>query len=422
VNILVFNCGSSSLKYRLIAMPSERELAGGEAQRVGPKTSEPSRLIHRHDGTEETHVIDMRDHKSAFEAVMRVLTSDARLVPDAMAHRMVHGGGSFGQDAMVDDGVMDELERIQHLAPIHNPPATALLKICRGLYPKLPQIVVFDTGYHATIPEHARAYALPAELVRTHGIRKYGFHGTSHHFVASEAARFLGKPLAELNAVSCHLGSGGASLCAIVNGRSVDNTMGYSPLQGLVMSTRCGDLDPAVTLDLLVKHHGDYQAVNDLLNKQSGVLGLSGSSADIRDVLSGRGEEDGETSRLNLTSQIYFWRIRKYLGAYLAVVEHPDAVIFTDTIGESVAEVRWAACTDMDTFGLRIDPHRNTHPGDLPADVAAVDSPIRILVVATNEELAIARNAYGLLKPCTPNTTTTCADDGRTAARTEDVV
>ena len=226
------------------------------------------------------------------------------------------------------------------------------------------------------------------------GPRKYGFHGTSHQFVMEEAAAFLKKPVAQFNAVSCHLGSGGASLCAIVNGRSVDNTMGYSPLQGLVMSTRCGDLDPALTMQLLAQTQGDGQRVSAMLNNQSGVLGLTGSTADIRDVLARRPESDDTDARLEQTEQVYTWRLRKYLGAYLAVVGRADAVIFTDTIGETVPQVRWAMCSGMEVFGVRIDPAKNAQVTQYPTDIATDDSPVRLLVVQTNEELAIARQTH----------------------------
>jgi acetate kinase len=258
--------------------------------------------------------------------------------------------------------------------------------------------VVFDTSHHATIPEYAQTYALPRALATRLGTRKYGFHGTSHHFVAAEAAALLGKPLSGLNAVSCHLGSGGASLCAIVGGRSVDNTMGFSPLQGLMMSTRSGDLDPALTLSLLAAHAGDHEAVNRQLNKTSGVLGMSGFSADIRDVIERAGTAEPLQSPHSLTLAVYTWRIRKYLGAYLAVVGETDTILFTDSIGEAVPHVRWAVCSGMDVFGVKIDAVRNAQCRELPADVAADDSRVRILAIATNEELAIARHTYRLTR------------------------
>jgi len=396
MNILVFNCGSSSLKYKLIAMPSEEELAGGEAQRVGPRTAEPSKIIHRIDGREDVHVVEMLDHQSAFQEIMKILSGSPELTPDAMGHRMVHGGSAFSTHCVVDDSAMATLEEIQDLAPIHNPPATTLLKSCRTLRPDIPQIVVFDTAFHCTIPEAAYTYALPKSIRENLGVRKYGFHGTSHQFVASEAAKMLGKPLDQLTAISCHLGSGGASLCAIVNGRSIDNTMGFSPLQGLIMSTRSGDLDPSITLNLLAQSDGDADDVNKMLNKQSGVLGLSGFSADIRDVMGEieSGSEDSQRSKL--TAQVYLWRIRKYLGAYFALTGQADAVIFTDTIGETVPKVRWAVCSDMDVFGLKLDERLNNNAAP-PSDIAADDSPVRALVIATNEELAIARQTYRLI-------------------------
>jgi len=397
MNVLAFNCGSSSLKYRLIEMPAEHELAGGEAQRVGPRTAEPSRIRHQALGRAESLVVEMLDHAAAFERVMRLLTRDSALTPDVIGHRLVHGGDRFRENTLLDARNATNLEKVAPLAPLHNPPAIALIRACRERYPDLPQAIIFDTAFHSTIPEFARTYALPAALCRGMGLRKYGFHGISHQYVCGEAARFLGVPLDRFNAVSCHLGSGGASLCAIIGGKSVDNTMGYSPLQGLLMSTRCGDLDPGVSMQLLARAGGDAGAVDKSLNSRSGVLGLSGLSADIRDVLGGRVSGGAGDARLNRTLQVYLWRIRKYLGAYLAVVGSAHAVLFTDTIGESVPEVRFEVCAGMEAFGLRIDAARNACPGPLPADVAAPDSDVRALVVATNEELAIARNTYGMI-------------------------
>ncbi len=403
MNVLVFNCGSSSLKYKLLSMPDGKMLAGGEAQRVGPKTAEPARILHRLNGVEEVHYFEMPDHGAAFERVMELLRRDASLAPDALGHRVVHGGSWFGGHAVVDEKALADLEKTLPLAPLHNPPAVNLLKASKALYPDLPQVAVFDTAYHATIPEYARRYALSRQLTDEMGVRKYGFHGTSHQFVVGEAAKFLGLPVEKLNAVSCHLGSGGASLCAVVGGKSVDNTMGYSPLQGLIMSTRSGDLDPAVTLNMLARAPGGAAAVEKTLNKNSGVLGMSGMSADIRDVVA-RVNGASPDPRLYMTQQTYLWRIRKYLGSYLAVVGHAHAIIFTDTIGETVPEVRWAVCSDMGVFGVKIDPERNRNVKTYPSDVAADDSEVRILVILTNEELAIAKFTYELLSAKAPAT------------------
>ena len=398
MNILVLNCGSSSLKYRLISMPAEMEMAGGEAQRIGPPTAKPSRIIHRVAGQPaRTHIVPMPHHASAFEQVMQLLQLTPAQTPDAIGHRVVHDGGLFKAHTRLDNAAIARLETINDMAPIHNPPAVNLAKACRKLYPDLPQIAVFDTVFHATIPECAYTYAIPGWMTRDLGIRKYGFHGISHQYVATEAARLLERRLDTLNAVSCHLGSGGASLCAIVNGKSVDNTMGYSPLQGLVMSTRCGDLDPAIALRLMALSDGDVQSVEKLLNEKSGVLGLSGQSADIRDALSAVSVKGAHSQRPELAAQVYLWRLRKYLGAYLATVGKPDAVIYTDTVGETVPSVRWAMCANMEDFGLALDPALNNNATRLPADISATGSSIRALVIATNEELSIARSTYSLL-------------------------
>ncbi len=398
MNILVFNCGSSSLKYKLIAMPSEQVVAGGEAQRVGPKTAEPSKIFHRIDGQEQVHTVEMSDHFMAFKEVMKLLTADSQLTPHAVGHRVVHGATLFDQPTKINSAVLEELRSIEHLAPLHNPPAMRLMEACTELYPDLPQVAVFDTAYHASIPDYASTYAIPCDLSKEMGIRKYGFHGTSHQFVVEEAAAFLGKDIYSLNAVSCHLGSGGASLCAVKNGKSVDNTMGFSPLQGLVMSTRCGDLDSAVALRLIGRYVGDIQSVEKLLNKQSGVLGMSGMSADIRDIFNSAKQYTDPSSKPDLTAQVYLWRIRKYLGSYLSVVQNADAIIFTDTIGETVPLVRWAVCTDMEYFGVKIDSDKNDNVTSYPVDISANDSKVRILVILTNEELAISRRTYGTLQ------------------------
>lgn len=397
MNILVFNCGSSSLKYRLLAMPAETELAGGEAQRISPKTAVPSRIVHRCAGREQIITRPLADHAAAFAAVMELLGSQPRLFPAVLAHRVVHGGDRFTGPTLLDGPAFHDLEQLSDLAPLHNPPALALIRACREHYPSLPQVAVFDTAFHATIPEHARQYGLPRRLTRELGLRKFGFHGTSHRYVMREAAHFLGIPVARFSAVSAHLGSGGASLCAIVDGCSVDNTMGYSSLPGLVMSTRGGDLDPAVPLNLMA---GNVTGVADLeaaLYRTSGVLGLSGTSSDIRDLLAGPGTAAGQEPADARTTETYLWRLRTYLGAYLLTAGNPAAVIFTDTIGEMVPAVRWSVCAGLEQLGVGIDPHLNELPGPLPRDIATAESPVRILVMATNEELAIARETYELL-------------------------
>lgn len=303
----------------------------------------------------------------------------------------MHDGGIFKEHILINDDAIKKLKKTQSFAPIHNPPAIALIEACHKLYPDLKQVAVFDTVYHSTIPDYAAGYPLPKKVVRKLGIKKFGFHGTSHKYVVTEAAKFINKPMKEMNAVSCHLGSGGASLCAVINGKSVDNTMGYSPLPGLVMSTRSGDIDPALVLQLTLLSGGDFIELENILNKKSGVLGLSGLSGDIRDIFSALNKNGNNEERLELTLQVYLWRIRKALGSYLAVVGNPDAIIFTDTIGEAIAEVRQSVCSGMEAFGLKIDAQKNYSVSSLPADIASDESKVRILVIMTNEELEIAR-------------------------------
>ena len=276
MNILVLNCGSSSLKYRLLDAQSEIELLSGEAQRIGPPTAEPSRVVHRQHGNEIVRVVPMHNHAEAFDVVMALVAETSSATIDAIAHRVAHGGSAYRQPALIDGAFLANLDELSELAPLHNPPTIELIRACQRMYSQLPQVAVFDTTYHVTIPEYAYTYALPRELREDHGIRKFGFHGTSHQYVMAEAARFLGLDLSRFNAVSCHLGSGGASLCAIENGQSLDNTMGYSPLQGLIMSTRCGDLDPAIAMQLLARANGDWEKVEQTPQSRQRSLGPFG--------------------------------------------------------------------------------------------------------------------------------------------------
>lgn len=396
MNILVFNCGSSSLKYKLVRMPGEEELMGGEAQGVGPPTEKQPRIVHR--SAQGMRVVEksMPDHVSALAAIHSVVSGDRAEKPDAIGHRIVHGGGVFTGPVMACAAALDKLAAFSDLAPIHNPPALALVRACRTLYPGVPQGMVFDTAFHSSMPEFARSYAMPRILREKEGIRKYGFHGISHQYAAGRAARFLHRPMGRLNAVSCHLGSGGASLCAIKNGKSFDTTMGYSPLQGLMMSTRCGDLDPSIPIELTFLELGDIGSVEHILNKRCGVLGVSGISSDIRDIIRGPKGNGGDAERLE-TARLYLWRIRKYLGAYVTALGGAQAVIFTDSVGEEAPEVRYAVCADMGVFGIDLDPDKNLDPGPLPADISAAGSPVRILVIHAEEELAIARLLYETL-------------------------
>jgi len=400
MDIFVLNCGSSSLKYRMISMPSGTEILGGEVQRIGSRTAGPATLTHRVDGSEEVHEINVTSYEEAFAEVMKLVESDPSFPPDVIAHRLVHGGREFPHHAIISERDFPALEKTRDMAPLHNPPVIDLIKEINRRYPSIPQAIILDTAFHSTIPSHAFTYPLPADLRDKYGIRKYGFHGISHQYVSREAAEFLGIPIERFNAVSCHLGSGGASLNAIKNGKSIDNSMGFSPLQGLVMSTRSGDLDPALILKMIAFSAGDFSKVTQILNKASGVLGLSGTTSDIRDVIRKSTITDDERSQLTL--EVYIWRIRKYLGAYLMVVGSADAIIFTDTIGESVPLVREAVCRNLGCFGVELDEWKNKSVKEFPGDVSSPNSKVHILVVKTNEELAIAKMAYRLVKSRRP--------------------
>jgi len=393
MNVLSLNCGSSSLKYSLRRMPEETVLCHGEARRIGARTAQPPEVVHQANNQTTRVTLDSYGYDDAFAKILEVLGGDSDASPQLVSHRIVHGGTQFHGPTLVDDEVVNQLEAIQHLAPIHNPPAIAVLKACRSQMGPVPQICVFDTAFHATIPEYAYTYPLPKDLIQELGIRKYGFHGISHQYVASEAARLLGKPLEEFNAVSCHLGTGGASLCAIRNGQSVDNTMGLTPLQGLVMSTRSGDIDPGLVLRLLHESDGDVTETERLLNKRSGILGITENSADLRDLLQDSKDGDDDAEGQGRALYIYAWRLRKYLGSYLALLENPDAIIFTDTLGETVPVVRALGCSGLECFGVNLDSKRNQHATELPADIATADSKVRVLVIHTDEELALARMA-----------------------------
>lgn len=396
MKILVFNCGSSSLKYKLFQMPSAKEFAAGEAQRIGPPTAEPSRIVYRfEEGNFHTKYVPMGNHAEALQETMHLLNKKEGYSPDAIAHRLVHGGGLIKQNTLIGGDELQLLEKVRRLAPIHNPPAIDTINACAKYFPGIPQAVVSDTAFHSTIPPVAAMYAIPREYAKTGNFRKYGFHGISHEYVVNEAASFLKIPLSFFNCVSCHLGSGGASLCAVRGGKSVDNTMGYSPLPGLIMSTRCGDLDPGFVMRLLYEYNFDVNAVEGLLNRKSGVLGLSGKSADIRDIVKSVIKDGGGNDFP--TMQIYLWRLKKYLGAYLSVAEGAHAVIFTDTIGEQVPEVRSFVCAGMEIFGLKIDEEKNKKACLPICDISADNSVVKALVIATNEEISIARNAYKLM-------------------------
>lgn len=395
MKILVINTGSSSLKYQLIDMQNEAVLAKGLCDRIG---IDNSYIKHTKTGS-DTIIIDteLRNHKDAIKQVMDVLTDENKGVIknmseiSAVGHRIVHGGEKFHDSAIIDENVMQAISDCIDLAPLHNPPNITGIEACRHIMPDTPMVAVFDTAFHQTLPKYAYIYALPYEMYEKYGVRKYGFHGTSHKYVAQRAAIMLGKPLEELKLITCHLGNG-ASICAVEYGKSVETSMGFTPLDGLAMGTRSGTVDPAVVKFLMETRKMSLKEIDEYLNKKSGVLGISGVSSDFRDLETAV-EEGNERAKLAL--DIFCYRVRKYIGKYAAVMNGVDAVVFTAGIGENNPLVRRMSTDNMDFFGIIIDPEKNKVRGQ-EKDISADNATVRTLVIPTNEELAIARETLKL--------------------------
>lgn len=383
--VLVINTGSSSVKYQLLAMPQGERLAGGMLESIG--SGEAS--LHHHTAEQAAPAQPMAapHHSAAMTAVFDRLQADGLLDPASLAavgHRVVHGGNAFTGPALIDDQLVAQLEAIRHLAPLHNAANLAGIRIARERLPGVPQVAVFDTGFHHDMPPEAHLYALPLALQRKQGIRRYGFHGISHQYVAEAAAAALGRPLAELKLITLHLGNG-ASACAIRHGRSVDTSMGFTPLEGLVMGTRCGDLDPALPAHLAVHLNLSCDEVERLLNTESGLRGLCGDG-DMRAIERRMADGDAEA---RLAFELFCYRIRKYVGAYHAVLNGIDALVFTAGIGEHSAAVRAAVCDQLDALGIEVDVTRNARVGEATT-ISPPDARVTVLVVPTDEERQIA--------------------------------
>jgi acetate kinase len=393
-NVLVINAGSSSLKYSLVDAGTGDALATGLVERIG----EPSGVLthngpdgqqHRTERAVASHEDALRDAIAAFEEHGPSL-EDTEIA--AVGHRVVHGGARFGDPVLVDDELIDKVHELVPLAPLHNPANLEGLQVARKLFPDLPQVAVFDTAFHQTLPEHAYTYAVPLAWRDEHRIRRYGFHGTSHRFVSKEAARFLGTPADELDAIVLHLGNG-ASVTAVQGGRSVDTSMGLTPLEGLVMGTRSGDLDPAIHAHLFRQLGWSLDEIDRALNRDSGLKGLSGHN-DFRELE--RLREAGD-ERARLAFDVYCYRIKKYVGAYYAVLGHVDAVVFTAGVGQHSPAVRAASLAGLGRLGIEVDPARNTGPVDGPTVVSPDGAEVAVLVVPTNEEWEIARQTLAVV-------------------------
>jgi len=395
MKILVINSGSSSIKCSLFELPGPSLLARCTVERIGEGKAS---LVFERDGSLERRAARADTHAEALDAILkRLLEGDGRVLEgleqiSAVGHRVVHGGEKVSRSVVVDEGVLEVIRENCALAPLHNPPNLMGLEAALDRLPHAQQVAVFDTAFHATMPPQAYLYALPRELYVKHHIRRYGFHGTSHRYVAERAAQLLGRPLEECNLITLHLGNG-CSAAAVRGGRSVDTSMGLTPLEGLVMGTRCGDIDPALPFVLARDLQMRPEEVNELLNRRSGLAGLSGVSNDMREVIQAAQSGDTWAER---ALDVFCYRIKKYIGAYWAVLGEPHAVVFTAGIGENSPPVRERACAGLEPLGLRLDEGRNLRAVGREAFISADDSPVAALVVPTNEELKIAMDTYQL--------------------------
>ena len=396
MKILVVNAGSSSLKYQLLDMNDESVIAKGNCDRIGID----GHISHKTgDGRKIEADCNFPTHTEAFEKLVEVLTSGEGKVIDSMAevsavgHRIVQGAEIFKETCMVTDEVIDKIDSLAELAPVHNHPHALALRACKAVLPEgTPQVVVFDTAFHSTMPRKAYMYGLPYDCYTDLHVRKYGFHGTSHRFVSGDLAKVLGKKPEELKIVSCHLGNG-SSITAVNGGKSVDTSMGFTPLDGLVMGTRCGSVDPSA-IDFVEKKKGfTPDQMTEYMNKKSGFLGISGVSSDNRDITAAA--EQGN-DRAKVASEIFCYQIKKFIGSYAFAMDGLDAIIFTGGIGENAPDVRATACSNLDFFGIEIDNEANKVRGELKK-ISSESSKVQVWVIPTNEELLIARDTLALI-------------------------
>lgn len=397
MKILVINAGSSSLKFQLIDMDGEKLLVKGNCDRIGLDNSV---LKYQKTGSDEIVTNkDMENHKDAIKVVIDALTNrETGVIKDmseisGVGHRVLHGAEKFHDPVIINDKVMDTVRECIPLGPLHNPANIMGIEGCQAVMPDTPMVAVFDTGFHQTMPKHAYVYPLPYEVYKKYGIRKYGFHGTSHKYIGKRTAEFLGKPQKGLKIISCHLGNG-ASICAIKDGECVDTSMGLTPLDGLEMGTRCGTIDPAVVTFLMKKENMTPDEMDNYMNKQSGVLGVSGVSSDFRDLTAAAAEGN---ERAQLAIDIFCYRVKTFIGSYAAAMGGVDAVVLTGGIGENVTSVKLQCLKGLEFMGIIVDEEKNKVRGQ-EIDISAPDATVKTLVIPTNEELAIARDTLELIK------------------------
>ena len=398
MKILVINAGSSSLKYQLIDMETEGVLAKGLCERIG---IEGSKLNHTPQGGEKVVIEEnMKDHSDAIRMVLDALTDANHGVIasmdeiSAVGHRVVHGGEFFNKSVVIDAEVKAAIEKCVPLAPLHNPANLIGIAACEAAMPNVPQVAVFDTAFHQTMPQDAYMYALPFDLYEKYKIRKYGFHGTSHKYVTQEAAKMLGKKPEDLKIITCHLGNG-SSITAVDGGKSVDTSMGFTPLAGVAMGTRSGDIDPAIVKFIAEQEGMTIADVDAMLNKKSGVFGISGLSSDFRDLEAADAEGN---ARAKLALDMFAYSVKKYVGTYMATLGKVDAIVFTAGIGENTVLMRKAILENMDAFGIAVDDDKNKAAiRGAQMDISVDGTAVRILVIPTNEELMIAKETLALV-------------------------
>ncbi|RMF48289.1 MAG: acetate kinase [Deltaproteobacteria bacterium] len=400
MDILALNCGSSSVKYQLYDWERKEVIAKGMVERV---TIGDSYIVHEVPGRETyREEYECPDHKVAIHLIVKILTDPKYGVLDdmskisAVGHRVVHGGEKFTRSVLIDDAVLEAIKEVQHLAPLHNPPNIAGIEAAQANLPDVPHVAIFDTAFHQTMPEHAYMYPLPYEWYEKYGVRRYGFHGTSHLYVSKRAAVLLGKDPRDCNIITMHIGNG-VSHTAIKGGISVDTSMGLTPLEGAVMGTRCGDIDPAIPMFIQQKEGLTPKEVDSILNKKSGVLGITGQYTDRRDVL--EGIENGD-ERCKLALEIEGYRLKKYIGSYCAALGRLDAVVFTAGVGEMGWKIREKALEDLEHIGIKLDRevNRNTMTRKKETMISTADSPVKVFVIPTDEELVFTEDVVAILE------------------------
>ena len=396
MKILVINAGSSSLKYQLIDMNGNEVVAKGLCERIG---LDGSLLTHQAKGEKFPIPTVMKDHSDAINAVISALTDAEHGVItnmneiSAVGHRVVHGGEAFSKSVVITEAVKKGIEACIELAPLHNPPNLIGIEACEKVMPGVPMVAVFDTAFHQTMPAASYLYALPYEYYKKYKVRRYGFHGTSHKYVTKRAAAMLGKNEEDINIITCHLGNG-SSITAVKNGKSFDTTMGFTPLAGTLMGTRCGDIDPAIVTYLMEKENLSTKEINDIMNKKSGIFGVSGVSSDFRDV-AGAANEGNEQAAVGL--EMFYYQIRKYIGSYASALGKVDAVVFTAGIGENDSTLRKEVVSKLSILGMGINEEKNKIRGE-ETDISSDDATVKAFIIPTNEELMIALETKELIE------------------------